>query len=175
MSRVSARAGSQVPLPPPGWLLKSVRTRPAPAAVWLSRGVIVLKVRLPTVVPSTVVARKGQLVITIGIDPHKSSLTAVAVGPDGQPHPPIRLVMDKRTPAALLTWAAQWPDRQWAVEGASGLGRGIAQQLVTAGEVVLDVPAKLAARARLLGSSSARKTDVADAISVAAVALHNRA
>jgi hypothetical protein len=36
------------------------------------------------------------------------------------------------------------------------------------------VPAKLAARARLLGSSSARKTDVADAISVAAVALHNR-
>ena len=39
---------------------------------------------------------------------------------------------------------------------------------------MLDVPAKLAARARLLGSSSARKTDVADAISVAAVALHNR-
>jgi len=38
----------------------------------------------------------------------------------------------------------------------------------------VDVPAKLAARARLLGSSSARKTDVADAISVAAVALHNR-
>jgi transposase len=45
---------------------------------------------------------------------------------------------------------------------------------VTVGEIVLDVPAKLAARARLLGSSSARKTDVADAISVAAVALHNR-
>ena len=39
---------------------------------------------------------------------------------------------------------------------------------------VLDVPAKLAARARLLGSSNARKTDVTDAISVAAVAQHNR-
>src|SRR4051812_45815726 len=114
------------------------------------------------------------LVITIGIDPHKSSLTAVAVQPNGHPHPPIRLVVDKATPTALLTWASQWPERQWAVDGATGLGRSIAQQLVTVGEIVLDVPAKLAARARLLGSSSARKTDVADAISVAAVALHNR-
>ena len=112
--------------------------------------------------------------ITIGIDPHKSSLTAVAVEPNGQTHPPIRLAVDKNTPTTLITWADQWPDRRWAVEGATGLGRGIAQQLVTAGEVVLDVPAKLAARARLLGSSSARKTDVADAISVAAVAIHNR-
>ncbi|WP_395695415.1 IS110 family transposase [Nocardioides sp.] len=112
--------------------------------------------------------------ITIGIDPHKSSLTAVAVNPTGAVHPPIRAVVDKATPAVLLAWAAQWPQRQWAVEGASGLGRSIAQQLVAAGETVLDVPAKLAARARLLGSSNARKTDVADATSVAAVALHNR-
>jgi transposase len=113
-------------------------------------------------------------VITIGIDPHKSSLTAVAVEPNGQTHRPIRAVVDKTTPAVLLAWAARWPERQWAVEGATGLGRGIAQQLVAAGEVVLDVPAKLAARARLLGSSSARKTDVADAVSVATVAIHNR-
>jgi transposase len=34
------------------------------------------------------------------------------------------------------------------------------------------VPAKLAARARLLGTSSARKSDLADACSVAAAALH---
>jgi transposase len=113
-------------------------------------------------------------VITIGIDPHKSSLTAVAVQANGLPGPPLRVVVDKSTPAVLLAWAALWPERRWAVEGATGLGRGIAQHLVAAGEVVLDVPAKLAARARLLGSSSARKTDVADAISVAAVALHNR-
>ena len=124
--------------------------------------------------PSTTQRGKASTVITIGIDPHKSSLTAVAVRPDGQTHPSIRLVVDKSTPAAILAWAAQWPERQWAVEGATGLGRSIAQQLVTAGELVLDVPAKLAARARLLGSSSARKTDVADAISVATVALHNR-
>jgi transposase len=60
------------------------------------------------------------------------------------------------------------------VEGASGLGRPIAQLLVAAGEPAVDVPAKLAARARLLGTSSARKTDLADACSVAAAALHHR-
>ena len=117
---------------------------------------------------------KHPLMITIGIDPHKSSLTAVAVHPDGQSHAPIRLVVDNATPAALLAWASQWPQRRWAVEGATGLGRNIAQQFVAADDLVRDVPAKLAARARLLGSSSARKTDVADAISVATVALHNR-
>ena len=112
--------------------------------------------------------------ITIGIDPHKKSLTAVALQPGSQSQVALRLVMDADTPAALLAWAAEWPQRQWAVEGATGLGRGIAQELVTAGETVLDVPAKLAARARLLGSSNARKTDVADAFSVAAVAQQNR-
>jgi transposase len=74
----------------------------------------------------------------------------------------------------LLAWAAAWPQRRWAVEGASGLGRGIAQLLVAAGEPVVDAPAKLAARARLLGTSSARKSDLADACSVAAAAIHHR-
>lgn len=56
------------------------------------------------------------------------------------------------------------------MEGASGLGRGVAQLLAAADQHVLDVPAKLAARARLLGSGSARKTDATDAASVGAVA-----
>ena len=43
-----------------------------------------------------------------------------------------------------------WPERTWAVEGAAGLGHLLAQQLVAAGEQVLDVPPKLAARVRLL-------------------------
>jgi transposase len=60
------------------------------------------------------------------------------------------------------------------VEGATGLGRPIAQLLVGAGEPVVDVPAKLATRARLLGSSNSRKSDLADAGSVAAAALHHR-
>jgi transposase len=67
------------------------------------------------------------------------------------------------------------------VAGAAVGGRGRdrarayrGQQLVGTGELVVDVPAKLAARARLLGAGSARKTDRSDAASVAAVALHHR-
>jgi transposase len=113
-------------------------------------------------------------VITIGIDPHKRSLTAAALDPHSQLLGQLRLPATSQAGTQLLAWAEQWPERRWAVEGASGLGRGIAQLLVAAGEPVVDVPAKLAARARLLGTSSARKTDLADACSVATAALHHR-
>jgi transposase len=113
-------------------------------------------------------------VITIGIDPHKSSLTAVAVDLAGYELGQIRLPVSKDLAEQLLGWAQAWPDRQWAVEGATGLGRGVAQLLASASQRVLDVPAELAARARLLGSGSARKTDVTDAASVAAVAQRNQ-
>jgi hypothetical protein len=49
----------------------------------------------------------------------------------------------------LLKVARQWPERVWAVEGANGIGRPIAQRLLAEGEHVLDVPAKLAAQARV--------------------------
>src|SRR5438309_123606 len=100
--------------------------------------------------------------ITIGIDPHKSSVTAVACDPAGVELGRVRLAVAVETSTKLLEWAAGWPDRQWAVEGATGLGRGVAQQPAGAGQTVLDVPAKLAARARVLGSGSARKTDAVD-------------
>ena len=112
--------------------------------------------------------------ITIGIDPHKRSLTAAALDPHSRLLDQLRLPATSQAGGQLLAWAAAWPQRRWAVEGASGLGRGIAQLLVAAGEPVVDVPAKLAARARLLGTSSARKSDLADACSVAAAAIHHR-
>jgi transposase len=104
-------------------------------------------------------------VITIGIDPHKRSVTAVALDAHSQPLGSLRVAMTGRAVVPLLAWAVRW----WAVEGASGLGQTVAQQLVGAGELVVDVPAKLAAQARLLGAGSARKTDRTDAASVAAV------
>jgi transposase len=131
------------------------------------------EVRLPVAEPVSA-ATKGHPVITIGIDPHKRTLTAAALDPHSRLFGQQRLAATSQAGRQLLTWAMQWPERRWAVEGASGLGRGIAQLLVTAGEQVLDVPAKLAARARLLGTSSARKTDLADAGSVATAALHHR-
>ena len=97
--------------------------------------------------------------ITIGIDPHKSSLTAVALEPSGEIASTIRLEVNSDTVDRLLAWAIRWTQRQWAVEGAAGLGRSVAQGLAGAGEPVLDVPAQLAARARLLNTSRARKTD----------------
>jgi len=45
------------------------------------------------------------------------------------------------------------PEAAWAIEGAEGLGFLLAQQLVAAGESVVDVPATLAARTRVLASS----------------------
>ena len=112
--------------------------------------------------------------ITIGIDPHKRTLTAAALDPHSRLLSQLRLPASSQAATQLLAWAAAWPERRWAVEGATGLGRGIAQLLVAAGDQVLDVPAKLAARARLVGTSNARKTDLADAASVASPALHHR-
>jgi len=112
--------------------------------------------------------------ITIGIDPHKSSLTAVALQPSGETASTIRLEVNSNTVDRLLAWAIRWTQRQWAVEGAAGLGHGVAQGLAGAGEPVLDVPAQLAARARLLNTGHARKTDPIDAAAVAMVAQHHR-
>ena len=54
-----------------------------------------------------------------------------------------------RACAAQAERLLAWPQRTWAVEGAGGLGHLLAQQLVAAGERVLDVQPKLATRARL--------------------------
>ena len=68
----------------------------------------------------------------------------------------------------------RWPDRCWAVEGAHGIGRALAQRLVGDGEQVLDVPAKLAARVRVLSTGHGRKSDPDDAVSVAIAARNAR-
>ena len=75
----------------------------------------------------------------------------------------------------LLAWAAAWPERTWAVEGAAGLGHLLAQQLLAAGERVLDVQPKLGARVRLLAAGTVNKNDPNDARSVAVAALRSPA
>jgi transposase len=110
----------------------------------------------------------------IGVDPHKGSHTAVAVGADEQPAGQVRVRASAAQAQRLLEWAAQWPERAWAVEGAGGLGHLLAQQLLAAGERVLDVQPKLAARVRLLGADAVNKNDPNDARSVAIAALRSR-
>jgi hypothetical protein len=58
---------------------------------------------------------------------------------------------------------AAWPERVWTVEGCNGTGRPLARRLLADGEHVVDVPAKLSARARLFGTGHNRKTDAHDA------------
>src|SRR5215210_6426734 len=61
---------------------------------------------------------------------------------------------------ALQRWAKRFPERRWAVEGAGGIGRPLAQKLLAAGERVVDVPPKLSSRVRVLSSGNARKNDL---------------
>jgi transposase len=71
----------------------------------------------------------------------------------------------------LLAWADGVTPRTWAVEAAGGMGYLLSQQLVAAGETVLDVPATLASRVRVLSTGQSTKTDPNDAHSVAVAAL----
>jgi transposase len=65
--------------------------------------------------------------VMIGVDPHKASHTAAALDAHGQ------LLDQQRIPATLdgyqqlRRWAGRWPQRCWAVEGAHGIGRALAQ------------------------------------------------
>lgn len=111
------------------------------------------------------------MTVTIGIDPHKGSHTAVALDGREDVLGQLRVRSGPDQLARLAEWANAWPDRTWAVENASGLGYLLSQQLVAAGERVVDVPPKLAARARLLDNGDANKNDPNDARSVAVAAL----
>src|SRR6516165_1076531 len=115
------------------------------------------------------------MAVMIGIDPHKGSHTAVAVGAAEQPLGKLRIRACPAQAEQLVAWAAAWPERIWAVEGAPGLGRLLGQQLVAAGERVLDVQPKLAARVRLLHTGNTGKSDPNDALSVAVAALRSTA
>ena len=112
-------------------------------------------------------------VVMIGVDPHKASHTAVAISAAEEPVGQLRVRAPAVQAERLLGWAQAWPERAWAVEGAGGIGHLLAQQLLSAGERVLDVPPKLAARVRLLATGDVNKNDPSDARSVAVAALRS--
>jgi transposase len=114
------------------------------------------------------------MTVMIGVDPHKGSHTAVAIGAGEEPLGRLRVRASAAQAEKLVAWAAAWPERTWAVEGAGGLGHLLSQQLAAAGERVLDVPPKLAARVRLLEAGDTNKNDPNDALSVAIAALRSR-
>ena len=105
--------------------------------------------------------------VMIGVDPHKASHTAAALDEHGQLLDRQRISTTLDGYHTLRGWAARWPHRCWAVEAATGIGRALAQRLVSNGEQVVDVPGKLAARVRVLSVGHGRKSDLDDAVSVA--------
>jgi transposase len=113
------------------------------------------------------------MTVMIGVDPHKGSHTALAIDDAEVALGELRVRAGAGQVERLLTWAAPYRERTWAVEGAGGLGYLLAQQLVAAGERVLDVQPKLAARVRLLATGKTDKNDPNDARSVAVAALRS--
>ena len=109
--------------------------------------------------------------VMIGVDPHKGSHTAVAISPAEESLGELRVRASASQAQRLLEWAAAWPQRAWVIEGAAGLGHLLAQQLLAAGEQVVDVQPKLGARVRLLAAGDTNKNDPDDARPVAVAAL----
>lgn len=109
--------------------------------------------------------------VMIGIDPHKGSHAAAAVDETEVALAEVEVRATRSQTRELLGWAERFPQRSWAIESANGHGYLLAQQLVAAGERVVDVPSAQAARVRVLDTTRSQKNDPNDARSVAIVAL----
>ncbi len=112
--------------------------------------------------------------VIIGVDPHKLSATIEVVDKHERLLGSGRFSTDQAGYTAMRSYAKNWPQRLWAIEGSNGAGRPLAQRLLEAGEHVVDVPAKLAARVRLFDTGHNRKTDARDAHSIAIVAVRTK-
>jgi hypothetical protein len=97
--------------------------------------------------------------VMISVDPHKASNTAAVMDPVTKV-----VIASQRfanTSAGyrqLRDFSGRWEQRRWAVEGCHSAGRSLSQRLVADGELVLDVPAKLAARVRVYSQGHGRKS-----------------
>jgi transposase len=108
------------------------------------------------------------LMIVIGLDVHKQSVTAVAIDEAGRPlaEKTIRVGSDE-----LLAWAAALnSERLWAVEDCRQLTGWLERQLLAVGEELVRVPAKLTVPERRAGRSRG-KSDPIDALVIARAAL----
>ena len=112
--------------------------------------------------------------VIVAVDPAKRSHTIEVL--DGHERVLATLRVDNTNAGyrELRQFVRRWPHRRWAVEGAKGVGRQLAQRLVADGERVIDVPAKLSTRVRVLDTGHGSKSDPADAHAVGVAALRHR-
>src|SRR5215470_14385665 len=112
------------------------------------------------------------MAVMIGVDPHKRSHTAVAIDGDDVEVGRLEVRASRVQVEELVGFAVRFGERTWAIESADGLGYLLGQQLIAAGEQVVDVPATLPARVRVLASGRSNKNDANDGYSVAVAARH---
>jgi transposase len=103
------------------------------------------------------VTRKSDDRVVVAVDPHKASWTAAATAMGAAP---VRAPLAERP---LGNRRSRWS------------GAPLTTLLRTDGIEVIDVPAKRAARVRVLSSGHGRKNDDADALSVGIAALTSHA
>lgn len=78
--------------------------------------------------------------VMIGLDPAKHSHAMAVLDGAERQLAALQVANDNEGYRAMLRLARRWPQRTWALEGASGVGTQLAQRLVADGESVLDVP-----------------------------------
>ena len=104
--------------------------------------------------------------VVIAVDPHKASWTAVAVTAGLAPAGAVRVEANRAGYRQLRRFAAAWRDVVGRSRARPGWVRRWLNGCVQDGITVVDVPAKLARRVRLLSTGHGRKSDPADALSV---------
>jgi transposase len=110
-------------------------------------------------------------VITFGVDAHKQIHVAIVLDDAGREMDRWRGPNSPDGWESLRVWAAAFGDeRQWGIEGAWNYGRGLAQQLVAADEVVYEVNPRWTAA----GRRRARRPGKTDRLDARAVALFVR-
>jgi len=112
--------------------------------------------------------------VLIGVDPAKRSNTIEVINASEKTLATGRFDNSTVGYREMRALARKWPDRVWVIEGATGVGLHLAQRLVSDGERVVDVPAKLSTRVRAMDTGHGRKNDPADAHAVAVVGLRSR-
>jgi len=95
--------------------------------------------------------------VVIGMDPHKRSATIEVMDAGEAVVGGGRYATDVAGYRAMLAFAKRFPQRTWAIEGCSGIGKHIAHRLIADGEQVVDVPPKLSARVRVFARGRAAR------------------
>lgn len=109
--------------------------------------------------------------VIVGMGPHKRSATIEVLDQRERLLGAGRLATDIAGHRQMLSAGREFKQRTWAVEGANGIGKHRAQRLIPDGEYVVDVPAKLSARARVFATGQGLKTDATDATDAHSIAL----